>query len=149
MTASGLPASGKVIQITPSGTGGSSGGVVSYPIIVSLPQPPAGTASGMSASISITTKEVDNVLAVPAISLVGSVANGYSVRVLDASGQPQSVSVQVGLVTSSLAEIQSGLSQGQTVVTGTSSSRTSTSTTQGGGFGVPGVGGGQFRQGGG
>jgi len=151
MTASGLTASGKVTQITPAGTGGASGGVVSYPILVSLPQPPAGTASGMSASISITTAEVDNVLAVPAISLVGSVANGYSVRVLDASGQPQSVSVQVGLVTSALAEIQSGIAQGQTVVTGTSSTRTSTSTTQGGGFGVPGVGGGggQFRPGGG
>jgi multidrug efflux pump subunit AcrA (membrane-fusion protein) len=151
LTASGLTATGKVTQITPTGTGGSSGGVVSYPILVSLPQPPLGTASGMSASISITTKEVDNVLAVPAISLVGSVANGYSVRVLDASGQPQSVSVQVGLVTSSLAEIQSGLTQGETVVTGTSSSRTSTSTSTGGGIGIPGVGGGggQFRQGGG
>ena len=150
MTASGLTASGKVTQITPSGSGGESGGVVSYPILVSLAQPPAGTASGMSASIAITTAEVDNVLAVPAISLVGSVASGYSVRVLDTAGQPQSVSVQVGLVTSSLAEIQSGLSQGQAVVTGTSSTRTSTSGTQGGGFGVPGVGGGggQFRPGG-
>jgi multidrug efflux pump subunit AcrA (membrane-fusion protein) len=110
----------------------------------------------MSASISITTAEADNVLTVPSISLVGSLTNGYSVRVLDAAGQPQLVSVTVGLVSSSLAEIQSGLSQGQTVVTGTSSTRTSTSTTSSGGFGVPGVGGGfggngggQFRQPGG
>ncbi|MFN8632109.1 MAG: HlyD family efflux transporter periplasmic adaptor subunit [Chloroflexota bacterium] len=153
LTASGLTASGKVTQITPSGSGGTGGGVVSYPIIVSLPQPPAGTASGMSASISVTTAEADNVLAVPAIALVGSVANGYSVRVLDSAGQVQLVSVQVGLVSSSLAEIQAGLNQGETVVTGTSSTRTSTSANgQNGGFGVPGVGvpgGGQFRPGGG
>jgi len=151
LTASGLTASGKVTQITPTGSGGTGGGVVSYPIIVSLPQPPAGTASGMSASISITTAEADNVLAVPAISLVGSLGN-YSVRVLDASNQPQLVSVQVGLVTSSMAEIQSGISAGTAVVTGTSSNRTSTNGTGGGGVGFPGVGGGgfqQFRQGGG
>jgi multidrug efflux pump subunit AcrA (membrane-fusion protein) len=149
LTASGKLASGKVTQITPSGSGGTGGGVVSYPIIVSLPQPPAGTASGMSASISIITDEVDNVLTVPSIALVGSVGNGYSVRVLDATGQPQLVSVDVGLVSSSLAEIKSGLTQGESVVTGTSSTRTSTSTSGQGGFGVPGVGGGFGGNGGG
>jgi len=144
LSASGEPAAGTVTQITPSGSGGSSGGVVSYPILVSLPQPPPGTASGMSASVSVTIDEADSVLAVPAIALVGSASEGYSVRVLDSAGQPELVPVQVGLVTSSLAEIRSGLSEGQTVVTGTSSSRTSTSGTGGGGFGVPGVGGGGF-----
>jgi hypothetical protein len=125
---------------------------VTYPIIVSLPQPPAGTASGMSASISITTAEVDNVIAVPAIALVGSLGS-YSVRVMDANDQPQLVSVQVGLVSSSLAEIQSGVSEGEVVVVGTSATRTTTGGTQGGGFGVPGAGGGfgggQFRGAGG
>jgi macrolide-specific efflux system membrane fusion protein len=144
LTASGLTASGKVTQISPTGSSSSGGGVVSYAILVSLPTPPAGTASGMSASISITTASAPGVLAVPAIALVGS-AGSYSVRVLDSSGAPQLVSVQVGLVTSSLAEIQSGVNEGEAVVTGTSSTRTSSSTTSGG-FGVPGVGGGgQFR----
>ncbi|HEY5628862.1 MAG TPA: HlyD family efflux transporter periplasmic adaptor subunit [Candidatus Limnocylindrales bacterium] len=152
LTASGLAATGKVTQITPVGSGGSSGGVVTYPILVSLPQPPAGTASGMSASISIVTAQASNVLAVPSIALVGSATTGYNVRVLDSANQPQLVSVQVGLVTSSLAEIQSGISQGAVVVTGTSASRTTTNATQGGGFGGGGLGvpgGGQFRQGGG
>ena len=104
----------------------------------------------MSASISITTASAANVIAVPAIALVGT-AGSYSVRVLDSAGQPQLVSVQTGLVTSSLAEIQSGVDVGTQVVTGTSSTRTSTSTSGGGGFGVPGVGngGGQFRGAGG
>jgi membrane fusion protein, macrolide-specific efflux system len=145
LTASGLTATGKVTQISPTGSASSGGSVVTYAILVSLPTPPAGTASGMSASISITTASAPGVLAVPAIALVGS-AGSYSVRVLDASGAPQLVSVQVGLVTSSLAEIQSGINQGEAVVTGTSSTRTTSSTTTGG-FGVPGVGGGggQFR----
>jgi multidrug efflux pump subunit AcrA (membrane-fusion protein) len=152
LTASGLLAAGKVTQISPVGSGGSSGGVVSYPILVSLAQPPAGTASGMSASISITTAQASNVLAVPSIALVGSATAGYSVRVLDSASQPQLVSVQVGLVTSSMAEIQSGISAGTAVVTGTSSSRTNSTTTQGGGFGTPGGitvpgAGGQFRPG--
>ena len=149
LTASTLTATGKVTQISP--TGSSSGGsVVTYAILVSLPTPPAGTASGMSASISITTASAANVIAVPAIALVGT-AGSYSVRVLDSAGQPQLVSVQTGLVTSSLAEIQSGVDVGTQVVTGTSSTRTSTSTSGGGGFGVPGVGngGGQFRGAGG
>lgn len=146
LTASGKTATGKVTQISPTGTGGSSGGVVTYPILVSLPNPPAGTASGMSASISITTAQAPSVLSVPSIALVGSAETGYSVRVLDANKQPQLVPVQVGLVTSSLAEIQSGISAGTVVVTGTSSTRTATG--QGGGFGGGGgfPGGGTFRQ---
>jgi hypothetical protein len=38
-------------------------------------------------------------------------------------------SVTVGLVTSSYAEIKTGLTEGQTVVTGTTSTKTSTTTT--------------------
>jgi multidrug efflux pump subunit AcrA (membrane-fusion protein) len=144
LTASGLTATGAVTQISPTGSS-SGGGVVTYAILVSLPTPPAGTASGMSASISITTASATNVIAVPAIALVGS-AGSYSVRVLDASGQPQLVSVQVGLVTSSLAEIQGGIDAGTSVVTGTTAARTTTTTTGGGGLGIPGAGGGgQFR----
>ena len=152
LTASGLTATGKVTQITPVGTGGTSGGVVTYPILVSLPQPPQGTASGMSASISIITAQASNVLAVPSIALVGSASSGYSVRELDSSNQPQLVPVEVGLVTSSMAEIKSGISAGTVVVTGTSATRTTTNATQGGGFGRGGLGvpgGGQFRQRGG
>ena len=145
LTASGLTATGKVTQISPTGSSGSGGGVVTYAILVSLPTPPAGTASGMSASISITTASASNVIAVPAIALVGS-AGSYSVRVLDSSGQPQLVSVQVGLVTSSMAEVQGGIDVGTAVVTGTTATRNASTTSGAGGFGVPGVGGGgQFR----
>ena len=75
-------------------------------------------------------------------------AGSYSVRVLDSAGQPQLVSVTVGLISSSYAEIQSGVDVGTAVVVGTSSTRQGTTNSGGfgGGIGVPGVGGGgQFR----
>ncbi len=131
ITATGETATGKVTEISPIGSSGTGGGVVSYPIVVSLPEPPAGTASGMSAQVSVTTASASDVLAVPSIALVGSTGS-YSVRVLDGSGQPQLVAVQVGLVTSSMAEIQGGLTAGTDVVVGTSSTRQGSSTAVGG-----------------
>jgi hypothetical protein len=99
----------------------------------------------MSAQVSITTASADGVVAVPSIALVGSAGN-YSVRVLEGSGEISVVPVQVGLVTPSLAEIQSGLTAGTDVVVGTSSTRQGSSTTtfSGGNFG-----GGNFGGGGG
>ena len=42
----------------------------------------------------------------------------YSVMVLGADGQPQAKPVEVGLVTNTTAEIKSGLTEGEAVVTG-------------------------------
>ena len=117
ITALGQTATGTVKQIDPIGTSSSTGGVVSYPVIVSIDPVPDGTASGMSADISVTTAEASDVLSVPATALSGSDGN-YAVRVLGADGVPTATAVEVGLVTSSLAEIKSGLTEGQTVVTG-------------------------------
>ncbi|HEX8026243.1 MAG TPA: hypothetical protein VF484_08560, partial [Candidatus Limnocylindrales bacterium] len=59
------------------------------------------------------------------------------------------VPVQVGLVTSSVAEIKSGLTAGQEVITGTSAQQNSTTTNRGfgGGLGGGNLGGGNFRPG--
>jgi macrolide-specific efflux system membrane fusion protein len=111
---------------------------------VTLDTADPGMRVGMSASVAVTTAQAANVIAVPAIALSGS-AGSYAVRVVDANGQAQLVSVQVGLVTSSMAEIQSGLDVGETVVIGSSTQRTGGTTTTGGGFGFP-VGGGGRTQ---
>ena len=135
------PIDGTLSQITPTAStaaGGSS--VVTYAVRITLTNPPATVLSGMTASVAVTTAESDNVIAVPAISLVGS-SGSYGVRVIAADGTSQIVSVDVGLVTTSLAEIKSGITEGETVSIGTVSARTSTSTT-GGGVAIPGVGGG-------
>jgi multidrug efflux pump subunit AcrA (membrane-fusion protein) len=103
----------------------------------------------MSATVTVTTASVDNVLRVPATALQGSANTGYSVLVMPGNGSTSSVSVTVGLVTTSMAEIKSGLTLGETVVTGTTASRTGTTTTGGGGVNVNSLtGGGGFPGGG-
>jgi multidrug efflux pump subunit AcrA (membrane-fusion protein) len=153
ITALGQTATGTVKQIDPIGTSSGNGGVVSYPIVVAIDPVPDGTASGMSADIQVTTAEAANVLSVPVAALSGSDGN-YSVRVLGSDGVATAQAVQVGLVTSSLAEISGGLTEGQTVVTGVNTARTGATTTTtgggfggglGGGFGGGGGGGGNFR----
>jgi macrolide-specific efflux system membrane fusion protein len=86
----------------------------------------------MSADVSVTTAQALSVLAVPAAALTGS-SGAYAVRVIDAAGQVQARSVTVGLVTSAQVEVKSGLTEGETVVTGLASTRTTT--TNAGGFG--------------
>jgi multidrug efflux pump subunit AcrA (membrane-fusion protein) len=139
--AGSTPIDGIVSQITPTAStsaGGSS--VVTYAVRITLTNAPASVLSGMTASAAVTTAQAASVIAVPAISLVGSTGN-YGVRVIAADGTSQVVPVQVGLVTTSLAEVKSGITEGETVSIGTVSARTSTTTT-GGGVAIPGVGGG-------
>jgi len=127
----------------------SSNGVVSYAVTVKLNAPPPTLRPGMTASVTITTASASGVLAVPAAAIRGT-SDNYSVLVMTAAGTPQAQPVTVGLMTSSLVEIKSGLSAGDVVVTGTTSQqRTGTTNTGGGNFVVPGGGGGGFRGGGG
>ncbi len=129
---------GKVTAIAPSAAS-SSGSVVTYAVTIELTSPPAAARPGMSAKASVTIAQASGVLTIPAIALSGSALNGYTVLVLGQDGTAQSRDVTVGLVTSSEAEIQSGLQAGEAVVTGTTAAQTTTTTT-GGGFGLPGGG---------
>jgi RND family efflux transporter MFP subunit len=131
---------GTVAAISPVASSDTSSGVVSYPVTITLTDAPATARSGMSADVTITIQSAKNVLTVPSEALTGT-AGDYSVRVLGADGQPQSQPVQVGLVTATTAEITGGLTEGQTVVTGTASAQNGTNGTNGGfGVGVPGGG---------
>ena len=137
---------GTVGSIAPSSSSSSgSNGVVQYAVEITLDAPPQTLKPGMSADISIVTASASAVLAIPSRALSGSVGN-YTVRVVGADGTVSTVAVTVGLVTSSLAEIQSGLQAGDRVVTGTSS--TQQTGTGGGGFGgIGGLGGGRVGTG--
>ena len=136
VTVSAIDASlkGKVVSIDPVGSDSGSTGVVSFAVVVQLDAPPAELRPGMSADISIVAASATNVIAIPSRALSGS-AGAYTVRVVAADGTVSVRSVEVGLITSSLAEIKSGLQAGEQVVTGTSSTQNST-TTGGGGFGA-------------
>jgi macrolide-specific efflux system membrane fusion protein len=121
---------GKVVAIAPS-SASSSGSVVTYAVTIELTGAPEAARPGMSAKASVTIAQATNVLAVPAVALNGSTL-GYTVLVLGQDGAAQSRDVTVGLVTSTQAEIKSGLQAGEAVVIGTTASQTTT--TGGGGF---------------
>jgi macrolide-specific efflux system membrane fusion protein len=136
---------GTLVAIDPVASTSAGSSVVSYPVTIALIDVPATVLPGMSAEVAVTIAAARNVLATSATALEGSAGN-YSVRVLDASGTPVSRQVEVGLVTSSLAEIKSGLAEGDEVIIGTTSSTTSGNGLPGGGGVFPGGGG--FRPGG-
>lgn len=136
---------GKVTAIAPTAAAASTNGsVVSYPVTISVTGAPKTVRPGMTASITITIDSATNVLTVPSAALRGTAGN-YSVLIMNATGEPTAQAVQVGLVTNTTAEVKSGLTEGQRVVTGVNTAQTGTPTT-GNGFG--GLGGG-FQVGGG
>jgi len=143
---------GKVSAISPVAADSSSGGVVSYPVTVTLTDPPAAARAGMTADVTITTASATGVLTVPSSALKGT-RGSYTVLTLAADGTAQRTPVDVGLLTSTGAEIKSGLAEGTAVVTGTASDLIGTATGgtgtfPRGGFTVPG-GGPVFQRGGG
>lgn len=149
----GAELTGRVTAIAPIAGQDSGSGVVSFPVTVTLTDPPATVKSGMSADVTVTTASVENVLTVPSAALDGSEGN-YRVMTLGADGTPVATAVEVGLVTNTTAEIRSGLAEGTAVVTGTASDLVGTTgngalgggviTTPPGGGAFPG--GGQFNR---
>jgi macrolide-specific efflux system membrane fusion protein len=128
---------GRVTAISPVAGDGSSG-VVAFPVTITLSEAPPGARAGMSADVTITTASVTGVLTIPSSALQGT-DGAYAVMTLGADGTPQRVPVDVGLVTSTTAEITSGLTEGTAVVTGTASDLIGTADDGGGRFGGPGV----------
>jgi macrolide-specific efflux system membrane fusion protein len=133
---------GTVATIAPTAsTSSGANGVVSYAVEIGLDAPPASLRSGMSADVSIVTASAANVIAIPSRALSGT-AGAYTVRVVADDGSVSTRSVEVGLITSSLAEIKSGLQVGERVVTGTSSTQNVINNARGifgGGAGAGGV----------
>ena len=134
---------GTVSAISPVAGDGSSG-VVAFPVTVTLTDAPPEARAGMSADVTITVASATGVLTVPSSALEGTDGD-YAVMTLGADGSPQRTPVDVGLVTSTSAEIKSGLAEGTAVVTGTASDLIGTAdggngTFPRGGFAVPGGG---------
>ena len=134
----------------------SSSSSTQYSITVSSQSLPKFAKSGMTGTLNIVLKQASNVLMVPTSAVSGSASTSF-VRVMQ-DGQPVFRQVETGMATSSYTEITSGLTAGETVVTGqytdgaNSTSSNSTQRSGGGllqgGGGFPGGGGG-FPSGGG
>lgn len=131
---------GQVAQIDSVGT--ISSGVVTYNVFIVLISPPSELLPGMTAAATIETERKDNVLTVPSTAV--QTRNGtQTVRILK-NGIVTSVDVTTGISSDTDTEITSGLSEGDTVVTGTLSPAASTGGTAspfGRGFGGFGGGG--------
>jgi HlyD family secretion protein len=125
--------------------GNSQSGVVSYPVTINLTDPLGVLLrAGMSATATITTQEINNVLLVPSTAISGSSTNNPRVTVL-VNGVPEVRAVKLGQTNGTSTEVLSGLNAGDEVVVAsaaTSSSSSSSSSRGGLGIGIGGFGGG-------
>ncbi len=123
-----------------SSFGNVQSGVVSYPVTIELTVPSGvQLREGMSATATIITQEVDNVLLVPAAAISGGSTNPR-VRVM-VNGVPEVRAVTVGQSNDQYTQIVSGLNAGDEVVV-TSTTTSTSSSTSGRGIGIGGFGGG-------
>jgi HlyD family secretion protein len=129
---------GTVVAITPKATVQSN--VVSYLVTVTLGQAvEAGVKTGMTATVTIVTERLADVLIVPnrAIQTQGQ----QKVVTLQGQGATAVMPVEVGLVGDSRSAILSGLKEGDVIVVTAITGTTATRTTGNTGLGIPGIGG--------
>jgi macrolide-specific efflux system membrane fusion protein len=114
---------GHVFSIDTSGS--VSSGVTTYPTILQLDDANDSILPNMSVTANIITKTKDNILLVPS-SAVHTTNETSTVQILQ-NGQPVSIDVTIGDASDSQTEIVSGLTEGQTVIVGSTTSTTSSS----------------------
>jgi multidrug efflux pump subunit AcrA (membrane-fusion protein) len=108
---------GTVSQVSPTGT--TSGRLVRYAVLIAFNQVPADLLFGQSANVAVTTQSVSNVLYVSSSALTpGANSTGTGTVTVRSGGHDQSRTVQIGLRGDQYTEIRSGLSEGESVVTG-------------------------------
>lgn len=104
-----------VASISPQGT--VSQGVATYPVKLTISDP-QNLLVGMTANVAIVCERRENVLFVP-VEAVQQVRDKAYVKTMGSDGRPVEVEVKTGIANDIYTEITSGLSEGQTIVTGT------------------------------
>ena len=102
---------GTVAQVGPVQSSSSG---YTYPTVIALPATAQGLHSGSTASVSITTGEASNVLAVPTSAVSTQGTKSY-VLVLS-SGTTKQKQIKVGIVGDIYTQVISGLQRGNEVV---------------------------------
>lgn len=115
---------GKVVSINTNGV--ISSGVTTYPAVISFDSSNDHIYPNMAVSAKIITNVKNDVVLVPSAAVQTS--NGQSLVRVMRNGNLTSVSVEVGDFSDTQTEITSGVNEGETVVTGS----TTTGTTSGG-----------------
>jgi RND family efflux transporter MFP subunit len=105
---------GEVLSLPMRGQG--QGGLSYYQIETSLQAEGADIRLGMLANVRVVIGEQHDVLTVPAAALVYRTSEEIVVMVRGADGRAREQQVQIGLNDGILAEVLSGLSEGQTVL---------------------------------
>ncbi|QMU74474.1 efflux RND transporter periplasmic adaptor subunit [Streptacidiphilus sp. PB12-B1b] len=118
LNASGEELNAKVLSVSSlpvsSSSGLSSSGTVEYAALLSVTSDTSNLRTGLSASVSVLTGEVDNALYLPTAALTGTGTTRLA-TVVGADGTTTSKSVTVGLAGDSDVQILSGLTEGQKV----------------------------------
>jgi multidrug efflux pump subunit AcrA (membrane-fusion protein) len=115
-----IPLKGHVrsVSLIAAATNWMSSDVKVYSTIVAIDDPLPGLKPGMSAEVTIhVSKTLENVLAIPVQAVVGGAESGRtrSVFVMTPTG-PEEREIQIGLSNEKMAEVQSGLQEGDQVV---------------------------------
>lgn len=135
-----VTAKGAITAIDPTGTASNS--VVTFGAVVRLATVPKSLRLGQSASVSITTGSVTDVVVVPSATVTTN-GSGSTVTTLAADGSRRTTRIEVGLVGDSFTEVTSGLAVGDQVLLTTATSGGSTNFPAFPGGAVPGgIGGG-------
>ena len=122
----------------------TTSGVSSFPVVIDVTGSPSGLYGGSSATVSITVKQLQDVVEVPTGAITYS--GGATTVTLDSGGQKVPQIVTIGAASGGATQIVSGLSVGQKIYVTSVSFRgplgTGRTGSGGGGFGGGGFGGG-------
>ncbi|MGO4248366.1 efflux RND transporter periplasmic adaptor subunit [Paenarthrobacter sp. RAF54_2] len=133
------PVKGTITAIAQNAT--TTNNVVSYPVTISINNPPADLRLGQSANISVTTATAKNALAVPSLAITTTGAT-QTVSVLK-DGTPTPVTITTGITDNGRTQVLTGLSAGDQIeLPAISSTLDTTGTTGRTGGGTGGFGGG-------
>lgn len=136
--ASATTVTGKVVSIAQTAT--TSNGVVTYPVTVSIANPPATLRLGQSANIAVTTAAAENALVVPSLAVTTS-GTRQSVNVIK-NGTTTQARVTTGITANGKTQVITGLSEGDQIeLPAISSTLDSGTSTTGSGVGGAGLGG--------
>jgi HlyD family secretion protein len=102
-----------VVAVAPTGV--SISGVTNYYVTVALTQGDPRLRAGQTATVSVITRSVDNVLVVPNAAVSRSGGNSY-VNVPGPDGAPVPTRFEPGLVGDENTQVLSGLTEGQTIL---------------------------------
>lgn len=111
--------------------GSSSSSAIYYNGVFNVPNKDGRLKTYMTAEVHIVLGQAKNVLAVPSAALGAVDADGrYTIRVVGADGALSERKVEIGLNNKVMAEVRSGLEEGERIVTGEVAAQTSATGSQ-------------------